>query len=248
MSWVATAIAGSAVIGAGASYLGSKSQSGAAKDAAESQQQGADRATEAQLEMYYQGREDLAPWREAGGRSLADLERVQGTYEGAIMDPNQYLESPGYNWLQEQGVKTLDRSASAAGTRGSGGHSKDLMQYGQGLAKTDYGGYLSRLESLMNRYAGTSNVGQTSTATTAALGANAANQVGQNAIYAGQAGAASQINQGNARTGLYNNLSNIGSNAVNQYATYDALQNMGNTTRSPSPYTPGTTDSVNNRF
>jgi hypothetical protein len=247
MGWfLPAAILGSAAAGVVTSLLGSKDQKDSAKDAADSQQQGADRATEAQLEMYYQSRDDLAPWREAGTRSLADLEGVQGTYEGAIMDPNQYVESPGYNWLQEQGIKSLDKSASARGTLGSGGHSKDLIQYGQGLAKTDYGGYLSRLESLMNRYAGTSNVGQTSTATTAALGANAANQVGQNAIYAGQAGAASQINQGNARTGLYNNLSNIGSNAVNQYATYDALQNMGNTTRSPSPY--GTTDSVNNRF
>jgi hypothetical protein len=228
MSWVAAAIGGGALIGAGASYLGSKDQSKAAKDAAKSQQKGSDKATEAQLEMYYQSREDLAPWREAGGRSLKDLERVQGTYEGAIMDPNQYMESPAYNWLQEQGIKAMDRGASAAGTRGSGGHSKDLIQYGQGLAKTDYGGYLSRLESLMNRYAGTSQVGQTSTATTAALGANAANQVGQNALYSGQANAASQINQGNSRTGLYNNLSNIGSNAVNQGITYNYLQNMGN--------------------
>lgn len=233
-------IGGSAILGAGASIFGAKSQSDAAKDAARAQGKAADRATEAQLEMYYQSREDLAPWREAGTRGLADLERIQGTYEGAIMDPNQYVESPAYNWLQEQGINALDRRASAAGTRGSGGHSKDLIQYGQGLAKTDYGGYLSRLESLMNRYAGTSNVGQTSTATTATLGANAANQIGQNALYAGNAQAWGQIGQANARTGLYNNLSNIGSNAVNQYMTYNALQNMGNTTVSPStgPYNP----------
>jgi hypothetical protein len=248
MSWVATAVAGSALVGAGASYLGSKSQSKSAEKAADSQVDAARIASDTQLEMYNQSRDDLAPWREAGERSLKDLERIQGTYEGAIMDPNQYTESPAYGWLQEQGIKTLDKRASAAGTRGSGGHSKDLIQYGQGLAKTDYGGYLSRLESLMNRYAGTSNVGQTSTATTATLGANAASQIGQNALYSGNAQAYGEIGQANARTGLYNNLSNIGSNAVNQYATYNALQNMGNTTRSPSPYTPGTTDSVNNKF
>ena len=229
MGWfLPAAILGSAAVGAVSSFLGADDQKDSAKDAAKEQTKGADKATEAQLEMYYQSRDDLAPWREAGGRSLKDLERVQGTYEGAVMDPNRYMESPGYNWLQEQGVKAMDSRASAAGTRGSGGHSKDLIQYGQGLAKQDYAGYLGRRESLMNRYAGTSQVGQTATNQTTNLGANAANQVGNNNIYSGQANAASQINQGNARTGLYNNLSNIGSNAVNQGITYNYLQNMGN--------------------
>lgn len=226
MSWVAAAIGGSAIIGAGASYLSSKSSADAAKDAAKEQRKGSDAAIQVQWDMYAQNREDLAPWREAGVRSLADLERVQGTYESAIMDPSQYKQSPGYNWLQQQGINAIDRSASARGKSDSGEHSKDLMQYGQGLAIQDYQGYLGRLESLMNRYAGTSQVGQTASGQVAGLGANAANQVGANSMYAGQAGAASQINQGNARTGLYQNLSNIGSNATNQFMLNNYLQNM----------------------
>lgn len=39
MTWVAVAIGGSALVGAGASYLGSKKQAGAAKDAANLQMQ-----------------------------------------------------------------------------------------------------------------------------------------------------------------------------------------------------------------
>ena len=100
------------------------------------------------------------------------------------------------------------------------------MQYGQGLALTDYQGYLGRLESLMNRYAGTAQVGQTASNTLAGLGTNVANQIGANSIYAGQAGAASQINQANARTGLYQNLSNIGTNAINQGMLNNYLGNM----------------------
>ena len=220
MSWAVTAIAGSAVIGGGLSYLSSKESSKAAGKAADAQ-------TDVQWGMYNQSREDMAPWREAGERSLADLERVQGTYEGAVMDPSQYEQSPGYNWLEEQGRKTINRQSAAQGRFGSGRHQKDLMQYGQGLALQDYQGYLGRLESLMNRYAGTSQVGQTSSAQVAGLGANAANQVG-NAQYA------SEINQGNARTGLYQNISNIGSNAVNQGLTYNYLQNMGQSS-APQP-------------
>ena len=239
MSWAVTAVAGAAtVVGGVTSYLSSKDQADAAKDAAKQQRQGADRASEVQWDMYEQNREDLAPWREAGGRGLADLERVQGTYEGAVMDPNQYVQSPGYDWLREQGNKNINRQAAASGQFGSGRNQKDLMQYGQGLALTDYQGYLGRLESLMNRYSGTAQVGQTASNTLAGLGANAANQVGANSIYAGQAGGASQINQGNARTGLYQNLSNIGSSATNQFMLNNYLQNM-NTQQPQSSGYPG---------
>ena len=215
---VETAIIGGSLLGAGASYFGAKESSKAAKKAAKKQ-------TDTQWNMYAQNREDMAPWREAGVRSLADLERVQGTYEGAVMDPNQYEQSPAYDWLREQGNKNINRQHAASGQFGSGRNQKDLMQYGQGLALTDYQGYLGRLESLMNRYAGTSQVGQTSSAQVAGLGANAANQVGS-------ANYASEINQGNARTGLYQNLSNIGTTATNQFMLNNYLQNMN--TQQPS--------------
>ena len=219
MSWAATIISGGALIGGGLSYLGSKEQGKAASKSA-------DAMADVQWAMYEQNREDLAPWRQAGERSLADLERVQGTYESAVMDPSGYQRSPAYNWLEQQGRAALNRQAAATGQFGSGRHQKDLIQYGQGLALTDYQGYLGRLESLMNRYAGTSQVGQTSSAQIAGLGANVANQVGS-AQYA------SQINQGNARTGLYQNLSNIGSNAVNQFMLNNYLNQMGSTAYSP---------------
>ena len=203
---------GGSILGAGASLLGAKEQSKGAKDASENM-------SKVQWRMYNQSREDMAPWREAGVRSLADLERLQGTYESAIMDPSQYKESPAYDWLRQQGVEAINRRSAAQGMFGSGRHQKDLTQYGQGLALTDYQGYLGRLESLMNRYAGTSNVGQTTSGQLAGLGANAANQVGS-AQYA------SQINQANARTGLYQNLSNIGTNAINQGVLNNYLGNM----------------------
>ena len=124
-----------------------------------------------------------------------------------------------------QGNKNINRQHAASGQFGSGRNQKDLMQYGQGLALTDYQGYLGRLESLMNRYAGTSQVGQTASGQLAGLGANAANQVGS-------ANYASEINQGNARTGLYQNLSNIGTTATNQFMLNNYLQNMN--TQQPS--------------
>ena len=222
---VGAAIIGSSLIGGGLSYLSSRDQSKAAKKASRTQAQASVYATDVQREMYEQSRADLAPWRSAGGRSLADLERMQGMYEGAVMDPNQYIESPGYDWLQQQGISAINRGASARGKLGSGQTSKDLMAYGQGLALQDYQGYLGRLESLMNRYAGTAQVGQTASNTLAGLGSNMANQVGANALYSGQAQAGGIIGQANARTGLYQNLANIGTNATNQWMLNSYLQN-----------------------
>jgi len=237
MSAVATAI----VVGGGLAYLGSREQASAAESAANAQVAAGDRATQTQLRMFEQNRADLAPWRQAGERSLGDLERLQGTYESAIMNPNQYQRSPGYGWLQRQGIDALNRGASASGQLDSGARSKDLISFGQGLALQDYSGYLGRLESLMNRYAGTAQVGQTASGTLANLGQNTANNLASIYQGQGQAVAGGQINQANARTGLYNNLSNIGSNAANQYMLNNYLQNMGGGSAGGYPATPSYT-------
>ena len=203
MSWVAAAIGGSALIGGGLSYLSAKDQSDAAEKAADSQSQ-------VQWDMYWQSREDIGPWREAGERSLEDLERLQKTYEDVIMDPSKYVESPAYNFLLNRGVGAIDAAASASGGLDKGARSKDLMAYGKGLASQDYGNYVNLLGNLLNRYAGTAGVGQTAANTVANLGQNTANQVGN-------AQAAGYINRSNAQTGMYENLANIGSNATNQW-------------------------------
>jgi len=224
MSWVAAAIGASAVVGAGASYLSSKNQSKAAKQAAKAQGEAADKSAQAQLEMYYQSREDLAPWRQQGEKDLGNLDRLQAEYEGVIQDPSKYVESPSYNFLLNRGIGAVNQGNAAAGRLGAGKTSKDLMAFGQGLASQDYGGYVQRLGNLLNRYAGTAGVGQSATNTLAGLGQNTASNIGNLNMAAGNANAASQINQSNARTGLYSNLSNIGSNAVNQLMLNNYLQ------------------------
>ena len=71
---VASAILGSAGLGFIGSALGSKSQSKAAGRAAESQVAAGDRAAQAQLNMYYQSRRDMTPWRIRGARGLQKFE------------------------------------------------------------------------------------------------------------------------------------------------------------------------------
>ena len=125
---------GTAVLGAGATIYSSKQAQSAAESAANTQSASADRATALQREMYYQNREDMAPWRDAGVGALSQLQGELENYAGYVKDPSSYKQGPGYNWLVNQGVGAIDRGASATGKLDSGQRSKDLMAYGQGMA------------------------------------------------------------------------------------------------------------------
>ena len=226
MSWSAAIIGGSAVIGSGLSYMGQQQQASALGDMTKQTKKYGYKARQDYQSARDAVRKRLAPWESAGVSSLGDLMRIQEQYEGAIQDPNQYIQSPGYNWLQEQGVSAIDRGAAARGKLDSGQNQKDLMRFGQGLASQDYGNYLSRLENLMNQYTRTSQMGQNAASQTA--GYDFAAEQGKANIRMQTLGhqGLSQLGVANAQTGLYNNLANIGSNAANQYMLYNYLQNQ----------------------
>ena len=235
MSWVAAAIVGSTVIGGVMASKSSSQAASASQNAAATQSASADRATALQREMYYQNRADMAPWRTAGVGALGTLQNELGNYAGYVKDPSTYLQSPGYDWLVQQGVNAIDRGASATGKLDSGQRSKDLMAYGQGMAAQDYGNFLGRYSDLLNKYSGIAGTGMTSAGQMGAYGQNLGNQLGQygqnyatgagNSMMAGgNAMAGGMINAANARTGMYNNLSQIGSNAANQYSMMNYLQ------------------------
>ena len=86
MSW------GMVAIGAGTVISGVIS-SQAAGDASSAQVKGAKQATDAELEMFYQGRADMAPWREAGKWALGYQEDPVKT--GPMLSY--------YDWMKEEG-------------------------------------------------------------------------------------------------------------------------------------------------
>src|SRR6267142_1644461 len=57
-----------------------------------------------------------------------------------MQDPSSVAKLPGYQFLLNQGVQAIDRSAAGPGGvgLGSGGEMTELMQYGQGLADQFY--------------------------------------------------------------------------------------------------------------
>lgn len=113
-----------------------------------------------------------------------------------------FQTSPDYQFRMGEGVKALDRSASARGMISSGAQQKAITQYGQNLAAGEYGNFYNRLASL-------AGIGQTATNTTAAAGQAAAANSG-NAMMQGANAA------GNARQSGYNAMaSGIGAGVNN---------------------------------
>lgn len=220
----AVAIAGAAVVGAGASiYAGNKAakaQKAAANAAAESSAAG----LEEQRRQYDTTRADYAPYREVG---YGALDKLAGMYGVGRVDANGkptgaagsatpgysdggFTASPGYGFRRDEGLKAIDRSNAARGILNSGGADKARMRYADGLASSEFDAYNSRLMAL-------AGVGQSATGSTAQAGANFGNAA---TTAAGQIGAA-QTAAGNATAAGYANVgSSINSGINNLAASY----------------------------
>jgi hypothetical protein len=213
MSGIATAIVGSAVIGG---VVASNSASKAAK----AQENAANLASQTELEQYYQNREDMQPWREAGQGALKQL--TAGTAVGGDFNRDftlaDFTRDPGYDFRMQQGQQALERSAAARGGVLGGAALKGITRYGQDFASGEYQNAYNRFNNdrtqRFNRLASIAGVGQTATRDVAQQGAQVASNVGSNIIGAGNAQASSYVGQGNAISGAAQTLGNF---AMNKY-------------------------------
>lgn len=161
MSFVAVAVAGvGAAAAIGGAALSASSQANAAESAAQTQAESADQATALQREMYYQTRQDLAPWRRAGMWALPQMQRLIARGPGqpfrgpAALDPRAFAfqaptaetmqVDPSYQWRLQQGQHALESSAAARGGLLSGGAMRGAMELGQNMASQEYGNIYGR--------------------------------------------------------------------------------------------------------
>lgn len=140
MPWAAAA--GAAVSG-GLGLIGSVLSSNAVSDAS-------DKATQAELQMYSQTREDLSPYREAGTGSLLQQQNLLGLngQNAANAAMSTYQTSPGYQWQVSEGLRGVDAGAAAQGMTRSGANEKAELTYAQNLANTDFSNYYNRLSTM----------------------------------------------------------------------------------------------------
>lgn len=198
MSWVAVGAAAVTVVG------GAINQ----RNAAKAQKSGNDAAIAEQARQYDQTREDQLPWLQAGGSALTQMQRLNAG------DYSSFQASPDYQFAMQQGIQGLDRSAARNGNLFSGGHSADLMKFGQGLASQNYNTYYNRL-------AGLAGVGQTAANNIGQFGQNAATNIGNLQVANGQARASTYDAYGQGLAGL--------AGAFNRGYQQNSAQNGGGT-------------------
>lgn len=140
---IAAAIAGAAVVGAGATIYSGNKAAGAQRDAARS-------SNETQLAMYNQTREDQTPWRTAGSNAVDALSQFYGLPSThSNQQPLSYSD-----WAAKNGYSSSSTDTGIGGIGGIGNvinnvHSQQYQQYLDAYAPTqstpDYNKILSNL-------------------------------------------------------------------------------------------------------
>jgi len=214
MTWVAAAIAGSAVIGA---YGANK--------AASAQERASREATAAQERMFNRQVELQEPFRQAGVNALPELVEAS-RYTPFGME--QFQADPGYGFRLKEGLRALENSAAARGGLLSGNTMRGLTRYGQELGSQEFTNAFNRYQAeraaRLNPLQSLTGMGQT-TAT------NIAGQAGQ----LGQAMGANIIGAGNARASGYMGTANAISNALGQGLNYYQGQNYLDAYKAANP-------------
>lgn len=182
---------GAAILG-GSSILGGIFGGKGAKKAAKAQTQMGREALALQERMFQQGREDLAPWRAAGGQAIG-----QGL---AMLQPGyNHTTSPGYQFRFSEGQRAVDSSAASKGMLMSGGTLKDLTRFGQGVAADDFNDQFNRTMSVASG-------GQQASTNSASMGQSYANNASNILGNIGQAKASGYAGQNQAFQGTLSNL------------------------------------------
>ncbi len=204
MPWVIPIVVGA--VTAGAAIYGAVTT----KQAADAQARAAKKAAQQQMDQFYQSREDLSPWRQAGTNALAQLQAKLAA------GPGEYTKSPGYDVRLNQGIAALDRSAAARGRLLSGAQTKAVTRFGQDYATNDYQNWLANWYNSLTPLQSMAGQGLTTAGTISNLGANAATNMGTNNILASNYGA-----QGNqAIVGGINNVANTLNQGAQNYLYY----------------------------
>lgn len=232
MSFVATAIVGAGVLGAGASIYG-------ANTAANAQTNAANAAISAQQQQFQQTKAIEQPFIDVGTQTAPQAQAFSNTSDpnsplskllaltsGNGTDENAALAStPGYQFSLQQGNIGVQNALAARGLAGPGGAlAKGGANFAEGLAGTTW---QSVVNALQNTYSSGSGALQNLLST----GGNAANALGGASTTTGQGISNNLIGQGNAQAGAAvgtaNAIGGLG-NSISTAALIKSLTGGGN--------------------
>jgi hypothetical protein len=174
-----------AILGGALSAIAGNQQADAAKSAARAQERAANKQLKFARNVYEDTTERFQPYYGAGTNALGAYNFELGLgdrpagYEG-------YQATPGYDWRMSQG---RDAALSAGGGSLSGATLDALQRTGQGIADSDYQGYMNRLAGLLDTGSAAAGNQANAGANFLSAGTNALGNIG-NAQAAGRVGAA----------------------------------------------------------
>lgn len=170
--YVAAAIIGAGVAGAGASVY-------SANKAAKSQTSAVNKSIDQQNKMFGEAKDLNQPFIDTGKSVLPQIAELTS---GDPTRTNAALEGlPGYQFAKTQGLKSVQSGMAARGLGASGAALKGAAQYAENLADTTFGNQFNRLMD------------------TARLGAGGAQSLGGQAVQTGANIGSTTVGGGNAQ-------------------------------------------------
>jgi len=190
---------------AAATVAGSVISSNAAKSAAGTQADAANRATDAQAVALERQIELNKPFYDVGVSATNRLSTQ------APFDPNafNYQADPGYAFRLKEGMNAMNATAAARGGLISGNALRAGQQYGQDMGSQEY-------QNAYNRYLGGYNINTANNQFLANLGQSSANNQANAVGNFGAAQAANITGAGNAMAAGQIGSANAYSNAIGQ--------------------------------
>lgn len=196
-------IEAAAIIGGG-SLISGLMGSNAAKSAAKTQANAARYAADVQKQIYEQGREDLAPYREQGYTALKDIEGLKPflTQSFASQEALAPYLDPSMAFRMKYGTQATERLANVGQGALSGNTLRGLQEFGQNLASTEYGNAFNRAQTeranIYNTLANIAGMGQGAVNTGVGAGQALGQSLSGLTTGAAAAQAAGQVGSANA--------------------------------------------------
>ena len=210
-----------AVIGGVAALGGGAIAASGAKSAGKAQERAAREANVAQQRMFEEQNRLQEPFRQGGLTAQNEIMQLLGiggdkaaaSYGslGKSFGMADFEQDPGYAFRQAEGMKALQRSASARSMLESGANLKGITRFGQNLASEEYQNAFNRYQinrsNKLNPLQSLMGSGQSATNVMTGAAGQAGQNQASNIYNAGQARASGYVGQANA---LSNALGQVG--------------------------------------
>lgn len=230
--WVAVAIGGAGLLGAGASIFGASEQSNAATQASQLQAQSATNAQNLEQGFFNTSQKNLQPFIDSGSGVLPTLTKL--LTPGA--DMSKVLAGiPGFQFAQQYGQKAITNQATSRGL--SGNALTAGADYATGSANSAYSGIV---QALLQQ----AGLGGNAAGALAGAAGTAGGQVGASATGVGNALASGVLGSANALSTGATGVANAASGGVNSFANMSLLQGLLKN-QSSGIYGSGTAGAIN---